>query len=87
MKHFIKRVSASAAVVLLPGVASAQAWAPTKPITFVVPVAPGSSNDMIARMLSELMQRMGICAMARGHAQVLCDRIALQLGERAMPPS
>ena len=53
MKHFIKRVIASAAVVLLPGVVSAQAWAPTKPITFVVPVAPGSSNDMIARMLSE----------------------------------
>ena len=53
MKHFIKHVIAIAAVALLPVVASAQAWAPTKPITFVVPVAPGSSNDLIARMLSD----------------------------------
>ncbi|MES2510636.1 MAG: tripartite tricarboxylate transporter substrate-binding protein [Pseudomonadota bacterium] len=53
MKHFIKHVIAIAAVALLPVAASAQAWAPTKAITFVVPVAPGSSNDLIARMLSE----------------------------------
>ncbi|MES2190256.1 MAG: tripartite tricarboxylate transporter substrate-binding protein [Pseudomonadota bacterium] len=53
MKHFIKHVMAIAAVALLPVAASAQAWAPTKAITFVVPVAPGSSNDLIARMLSE----------------------------------
>ena len=53
MKQFINRLVASAVVALLPGMASAQAWAPTKAITFVVPVAPGSSNDLIARMLSE----------------------------------
>ena len=52
MKHFIKHVIACAAVALLPVAASAQAWAPTKAITFVVPVAPGSSNDLIARMLA-----------------------------------
>jgi tripartite-type tricarboxylate transporter receptor subunit TctC len=40
-------------VALLPVAAWSQAWAPTKAITFVVPVAPGSSNDLIARMLSE----------------------------------
>ncbi|MES1978476.1 MAG: tripartite tricarboxylate transporter substrate-binding protein [Pseudomonadota bacterium] len=60
MKHFIKHVIAIAAVALLPMAASAQAWAPTKAITFVVPVAPGSSNDLIARMLSEkLPARLG----------------------------
>ncbi|MBI2728595.1 MAG: tripartite tricarboxylate transporter substrate binding protein [Polaromonas sp.] len=60
MKHFIKHVIAIAAVALLPVAASAQAWAPTKAITFVVPVAPGSSNDLIARMLSEkLPARLG----------------------------
>ncbi len=53
MKHFIKHVIAIAAVALLPMAAWSQAWAPTKAITFVVPVAPGSSNDLIARMLSE----------------------------------
>ncbi|MDB5967017.1 MAG: tripartite tricarboxylate transporter substrate binding protein, partial [Polaromonas sp.] len=60
MKHLIKHILASAAVALLPVAASAQAWAPTKAITFVVPVAPGSSNDLIARMLSEkLPARLG----------------------------
>ena len=53
MKHYLKHLVASAAVALIPAVATAQAWRPTKPITFVVPVAPGSSNDLIARMLSE----------------------------------
>lgn len=40
-------------MALSPVAASAQAWSPTKPITFVVAVAPGSSNDLIARMLSD----------------------------------
>lgn len=53
MKHFIKHVIAMAAMALLPVAASAQAWAPTRAITFVVAVAPGSSNDLIARMLSD----------------------------------
>lgn len=52
-KHTIRHLVASAIVALLPVVATAQAWSPTKPITFVVPVAPGSSNDLIARMLAE----------------------------------
>lgn len=51
-KHLIVG-AASAAMALLPALANAQAWSPTKAITFVVPVAPGSSNDLIARMLSE----------------------------------
>lgn len=53
MKHHLKHLIASAAIAIMPALATAQAWSPTKSITFVVPVAPGSSNDLIARMLSE----------------------------------
>ena len=53
MKHLFYRIVASALVALSPAMVMAQIWSPTKAITFVVPVAPGSSNDLIARMLSE----------------------------------
>lgn len=55
MKHYLKHiiVAAGTVVTLLPTLATAQTWSPSKAITFVVPVAPGSSNDLIARMLSE----------------------------------
>ncbi|MES2946441.1 MAG: tripartite tricarboxylate transporter substrate-binding protein [Pseudomonadota bacterium] len=56
MKHLLNRILSSAAIAtaaLMPAFASAQGWSPSKAITFVVPVAPGSSNDLIARMLSE----------------------------------
>ena len=53
MKYFFKRIVASMLVALSPALVMAQTWSPTKAITFVVPVAPGSSNDLIARMLSE----------------------------------
>lgn len=53
MKQLFNRIVAGALIALSPALASAQTWSPTKAITFVVPVAPGSSNDLIARMLSE----------------------------------
>lgn len=53
MKHLFNRVVASTLCALSPAFAMAQAWSPTKAITFVGPVAPGSSNDLIARILSE----------------------------------
>lgn len=53
MTPFFKNLIAGTFVALSPALALAQAWSPTKAITFVVPVAPGSSNDLIARMLSE----------------------------------
>ena len=56
MKHLFNRIVAStlvALVALAPAFAMAQIWNPTKAIMFVGPVAPGSSNYLIARMLSE----------------------------------
>jgi tripartite-type tricarboxylate transporter receptor subunit TctC len=48
------------ALAFVPNLALAEEWSPTKAITFVVPVAPGSSNDLIARMLSDkLPARLG----------------------------
>ena len=55
MTPFFKNLIAGTFVALSPALALAQAWSPTKAITFVVPVAPGSSNDLIARMLSEIL--------------------------------
>ena len=53
MKHLFIRIVASTLVALSPALAMAQTWSPTKAITFVGYAAPGSSNDLIARMLSE----------------------------------
>lgn len=40
--------------------AAAQPWAPTKTITIIVPVPPGSSTDLVARILAErLPARLG----------------------------
>ena len=53
MKHLFNRIVASTLVALSPAFAMGQTWSPTKAITFVGPVAPGSSNDLITRILSE----------------------------------
>lgn len=60
MKPLFNKLIATTLMALSPTLVLAQGWAPTKAITFVVPVAPGSSNDLIARMLSEkLPARLG----------------------------
>ena len=53
MKYLFNRIVAGTLVALSPVFVMAQTWIPTKAITYVVPVTSGSSNDLIARMLSE----------------------------------
>ena len=54
MKLLSRRNAVSfAALALLSGMALAQAAWPAKPITFVVPQAPGGANDVIARAVAQ----------------------------------
>src|SRR5450432_265853 len=48
-RHLLQAASAALA---LPGISFAEAY-PTKPIRYIVPVAAGGGNDMIARVVSE----------------------------------
>lgn len=59
MTRSIARIVGSAAAVLFAGAAAAQAY-PSKPITLIVPFAPGASADGIARIVGrELSQALG----------------------------
>src|SRR6185369_5891065 len=54
-RHSMKRrqlLQSGCAAALLPGLAIAQAY-PSKPIRYIVPVAAGGGNDMIARVVTE----------------------------------
>ena len=42
----------AAALVLSSGAAMAQAW-PTKPIRMIVPLAPGATADIVARIYAD----------------------------------
>ncbi|MGX9963026.1 Bug family tripartite tricarboxylate transporter substrate binding protein [Roseomonas sp. F4] len=53
-------LAALAAPAFLPGLARAQEAWPSRPITLIVPWAPGGSNDVVARLVAPLMQeRLG----------------------------
>ncbi|MBV1796490.1 tripartite tricarboxylate transporter substrate binding protein [Siccirubricoccus sp. G192] len=51
---------AAAGLLALPGVARAQAWAPTRPVRLVVAYPPGGATDLVARWVArELTPRLG----------------------------
>ncbi len=49
-------LAAGLSLPFAPAVARAQAWAPTRPMRFVVPFPPGGATDVVARVLGERMQ-------------------------------
>ena len=51
-RDLLKAVSAASAGIAAPGLSLAQSW-PSKTIRYIVPVAAGGGNDMIARMVTE----------------------------------
>lgn len=57
MKKIIRMLGAAAAAIVVSGTqAQTQAW-PSRPVTIVVPFAPGASNDTAARVMAQVMSK------------------------------
>jgi tripartite-type tricarboxylate transporter receptor subunit TctC len=55
-RHFLQLAGATAAAPALPRVAASLDY-PTRPVRFIVPLAPGGGLDFVARLTSEYMSR------------------------------
>ena len=53
-RAFLHLGAGTAALPIISRVASAQAY-PTRPITMIVPIAAGSSSDVVGRLVAERM--------------------------------
>ena len=68
MKHPFNRIVASTLFAQSPTFAMTQTWSPTKVITCVGPLAPGSRNHLMARMLSaKLPAKLGQTVIVDNH--------------------
>jgi tripartite-type tricarboxylate transporter receptor subunit TctC len=54
-RQFLKLTAGAAALPAVSRVAWAQTY-PTRPITMIVPFAPGGANDMLGRIIAERMR-------------------------------
>ncbi|HYF09243.1 MAG TPA: tripartite tricarboxylate transporter substrate binding protein [Acetobacteraceae bacterium] len=56
MIHRRPLLAAGVAAPLLPNLAHAQGWMPSRPVRIVIPIAPGGALDITARLLAERLQ-------------------------------
>lgn len=77
-------LQAASAAIALPGLAFAQSY-PSKPIRYIVPVAAGGGNDMIARVVTERWARLLGQTMAVDNQSGGGGVVASQLTARAAP--
>ena len=54
-RQFLHLAASAAALIVVSQIASAQTY-PARPITLVVPFAPGGANDVIGRVLAPRMR-------------------------------
>lgn len=59
-RHVLKGTLATTAAIAVPGLVRAQAGWPSRPITFVVPFAPGGGTDAFARPLAAQLDTQGL---------------------------
>jgi tripartite-type tricarboxylate transporter receptor subunit TctC len=55
-RRFLRLATGAAALTLAPHIATAQTY-PTRPVRFVVPLAPGGGLDFVARLTGEHLAR------------------------------
>ncbi|HYF17820.1 MAG TPA: tripartite tricarboxylate transporter substrate binding protein, partial [Ramlibacter sp.] len=59
-RQALSRLSAAAAVTAFPGLVAAQSDWPNKPIRLIASSSPGSSTDVVSRLIADgLSQRLG----------------------------
>jgi putative tricarboxylic transport membrane protein len=52
-----KRWLAAVAIAVLPGIAAAQGWEPTKTVEFIVPAGTGGGADQMARLIDAIIKK------------------------------